>query len=62
MTPEERNQLQTLDDLILNSTEDELKKIQEIDLMTQMDGMSFFDIFTNSKYLASQSFTKKSLE
>ena len=41
MTPAERKNLQRLDDLVLNSSSEELKNIQEIDQQTQMEGVSY---------------------
>ena len=58
MTPKEREHLKKLDDLILNASSGELKKIQEIDHMTQMDGLSFYDIYLDSSSLVSQSISK----
>ncbi|MCH9658900.1 hypothetical protein K0U27_09500 [archaeon] len=58
MTPKEREHLKKLDELILNASSGELKKIQEIDHMTQMDGLSFYDIYLDSSSLVSQSISK----
>jgi len=60
MTPAERRHLQKLDDLILDASPEELKKIQEIDHQTQMDGLSFYDVYIDSSSLINQSI-KKSL-
>ena len=38
MTPSERKNLQKLDDLVLNASAEELKKIQEVDSQNQMEG------------------------
>ncbi len=38
MSPAERKELQKLDDLVLDASPEELKKIQEIDHQTQMEG------------------------
>jgi len=51
MTPVERKHLQKLDDLILNSSMEELHKIQEIDYQTQMDGLSLYDVYIDSSSL-----------
>jgi hypothetical protein len=48
LTPEERIQLQKLDDLVLNASPEKLKEIQEIDHQTQMDGLSFYDVYVDS--------------
>ena len=58
MTPKEREHLKKLDDLVLNASSKELEKIQEIDHMTQMDGLSFYDIYLDSSSLISPSITK----
>ncbi len=54
MTPTERKLLDKLDRLVMESTGEELKKIQELDLLTQMDGHSFYDAYVNST-IANQS-------
>ena len=51
MNPTERELLQKLDQMILDATGEELEKIQQLDLQTQMDGMSFYDSLVNSKTL-----------
>jgi hypothetical protein len=58
MTPKEREHLKKLDDLVLNASSEELKKIQEIDHMTQMDGLSLYEICLDSSSLISQSIKK----
>ena len=58
MTPAERRHLQKLDDLILDASPEELKKIQEIDHQTQMEGLSFYDVYVDSSSLISQSIKK----
>ena len=55
MTPKEREDLDKLDNLILNSTHEELKKIQEIDYQTQLEGSSFYDVYLDSSSLINQS-------
>lgn len=60
MTPDERKLLQKLDQIILNASDDELKKIQEVDLQTQMDGLSFYDALINSRYLPNQRIKQES--
>ena len=54
MTPKEREHLKKLDDLVLNASSDELKKIQEIDHQTQMEGLSFYDVYLDSSSLVHQ--------
>ncbi len=58
MTPKERKHLKKLDDLVLNASSEELEKIQVIDHMTQMEGLSFYDIYLDSSSLVSQSIKK----
>ncbi len=52
MTPAERQLLEKLDNLVLTASGEELRKIQEIDIQTQMNGMSFYDVFVNSTSMA----------
>jgi len=58
LTPKEREHLKKLDDLVLNSSSEELKKIQEIDHQTQMEGLSFYDVYLDSSSLVNQSIKK----
>ncbi|KAF6250190.1 hypothetical protein HX860_03665 [Marine Group I thaumarchaeote] len=58
MTPKERKHLQKLDDLVLNASPEELTKIQEIDYLTQMEGLSFYDVYVDSSSLINQSIKK----
>ena len=58
MTPKERQDLKKLDDLVQNASPEELKKIQEIDHQTQMDGLSFYDVYLDSSSLINQSIKK----
>lgn len=58
MTPDERKHLQKLDDLVLNASADELKKIQEIDHQNQMEGLSLYDVYLDSSSLINQSVKK----
>jgi len=62
MNPSERELLEKLDNLVLTATGDELRKIQEIDLQTQLDGVSFYDAFVNSTSLSNQSIKQESRE
>ena len=61
MNPSERELLEKLDNMVLTASADELRKIQEIDLQTQLDGVSFYDAFVNST-LANQSIKQESQE
>lgn len=58
MSPAERKHLQKLDNLILNASHEDLKKIQEIDHQTQMEGLSFYDVYLDSSSLVNQSIKK----
>ncbi len=60
LSPAERRHLQKLDDLVLDASPENLKKIQEIDHQTQMEGLSFYDVYLDSSSLINQSI-KKSL-
>ncbi len=60
MSPAERRHLQKLDDLVLDASPEDLKKIQEIDHQAQMEGLSFYDVYLDSSSLINQSI-KKSL-
>ncbi len=42
----ERKFMKELDDMILNASESQLKKFQELDLMTQLEGSNFYDVFS----------------
>ena len=58
MNIEDRKNLQHLDELILNASDEELEKIQEIDYQTQLDGESFYHIYVNSDSLVTPSIKK----
>jgi len=58
MSPAERRHLQKLDDLVLDASPEDLKKIQEIDYQTQMEGLSFYDVYLDSTSLINQSIKK----
>ena len=58
MTPKERKNLQKLDDLVLNASPEELKKIQEIDYQTQKEGLSLCGVYVDSNSLINQSIKK----
>ena len=60
MTPIERKDLKKLDDLVLNASVEELKKIQEIDYQTQMEGVSFYDVYVDYRPLINRSVKKTS--
>lgn len=54
LTPKERKHLEKLDELVLNASSDQLEKIQEIDHQTQLEGLSFYDVYIDSSSLISQ--------
>jgi hypothetical protein len=58
MSPAERKELQKLDDLVLDASSEELKKIQEIDHQTQMEGLSFYDVYLDSGSLINPNIKK----
>ncbi len=58
MSPAERRELQKIDDLVFDASPEDLKKIQEIDYQTQMEGLSFYDVYLDSSSLINQSIKK----
>jgi ferritin-like metal-binding protein YciE len=46
MSLAERKFMKALDEMILNASDSQLKKIQELDIETQMDGSNFYDVFS----------------
>ena len=44
MSHEERKLMQLIDEHILNATPEELTKLQQADISTQLDGVWFYDI------------------
>jgi len=44
MSQEERKLMQLIDERILNATPEELTKLQQADISTQLDGVWFYDI------------------
>jgi len=44
MSQEERKLLQLMDEHILNASTEELAKLQQADISTQLDGIWFYDI------------------
>ncbi|KAF6241931.1 hypothetical protein C6988_10875, partial [Nitrosopumilus sp. b1] len=45
----ERKYQKSIDELILNATPEELQKIQELDINSQLSGNSFYDSYANQK-------------
>ncbi len=48
MSLAERKFMKELDEMILNASDTQLKKFQELDIGTQLKGSNFYDVF--SKY------------
>ena len=44
MSQEERKLMQSIDERILNATPEELTKLQQADISTQLDGVWFYDM------------------
>ena len=44
MSQEDRKLMQLTDEYILNASPEELSKLQEVDISTQLDGIWFYDI------------------
>ena len=44
MSQEERKLMQSIDEHVLNATPEELTKLQQADISTQLDGIWFYDI------------------
>ncbi len=59
MNKAERELLDKLDELVINASDDELKKIQELDLETQLNGNSFYEAYLDSTALVNQSIRKE---
>ena len=62
MTPAERQLLEKLDNLVLTASGDKLRKIQKLDIQTQMNGLSFYDEFVNAISLVNESTNQESHE
>ena len=60
MNNSERQMMEKLDNMILTASSDELRKIQEIDLKTQMSGLSFYDSFVNFKSMSNENIKQES--
>ncbi|MHA7734798.1 hypothetical protein [Nitrosopumilus sp. S6] len=52
--------MQKLDDLVLNASAEELKKLQEVDHQNQMEGLSLYEVYLDSSSLINQSVKKTS--
>ena len=51
MSQEERELMQMIDERILNATTEELLKLQQIDIDTQLDGVWFYDTCNHSEQI-----------
>ena len=51
MSHEERKLIQIIDEHILNSTPEELAKLQQMDIDTQLDGVWFYDTYNHSNQI-----------
>ena len=51
MSQEERELMQIIDERILNTTTEELLKLQQIDIDTQLDGVWFYDTCNHSEQI-----------
>lgn len=54
MSKAEKEYITKIDEIILNSSVDVLKRIQEIDLKTQLSAKSFYDIMLTQTNLNSE--------
>ena len=62
MSQEERKLMQLMDERILNATPEELTKLQQADISTQLDGVWFYDICNvPAQILQKQDITTKKL-
>jgi|TARA_B100000953_G_scaffold219070_1_gene181190 hypothetical protein len=51
MSQEERKLMQLMDERVLNATPEELTKLQQSDIDTQLDGIWFYDICNDSEQI-----------
>ena len=49
MSPAERKFMKELDEKILHASPEEIKKIQELDRKSQLDGITIYDVYYESK-------------
>ena len=62
MSQEERKLMQLMDERILNASPEELVKLQQADISTQLDGVWFYDICNvSAQILQKQDITTKKL-
>ena len=55
MSQEERKLMQLIDERILNAPPEELTKLQQADIDTQLDGVWFYDIYNISDHIQQKS-------
>ena len=60
MTEAERRFMKQVDNFILNASSDDLQKIQQLDMNTQLNGNSFYDILATSNPKKNQQITSQS--
>lgn len=60
MSYQEKKYMEALDEKILNASSKDLKKIQELDLQTQLDGKSFYDNYIEARKVAISKTVSKS--
>jgi len=51
MSQEERKLMQLMDERILNASPEELAKLQQMDIDTQLDGVWFYDTYNHSNQI-----------
>ena len=51
MSLQERELIKLMDEYILNATEEELVKLQKVDVDTQLDGTWFYDTYNHSNQI-----------
>lgn len=51
MSPDERMLYERLDRMVLEAPAEDLKKIQEADLLTQLDGLSFYEAYAGTNQM-----------
>jgi len=49
MSPAERKFMKEIDEKILHASPEEIKKIQELDRKSQLDGTTIYDVYCESK-------------
>ena len=54
MSLQERELIKLMDEHILNATEEELVKLQKVDVNTQLDGNWFYDTYNYSNQIKKQ--------